>query len=182
VHGLVALMEIQASRFAARLGPNGEAITLFDQDRSKWDRLLISRGLAALERGRALRRPRGPAMLQAEIAACHASAITAADTNWIRIATFYDELAIVSPSPVVDLNRAVAVSMAIGPEPALELIDALVAGGRLRGYHLLPSVRADLLRRLGRLDEARAELAQAASLATNERERDMLLARAQSLA
>jgi RNA polymerase sigma factor (sigma-70 family) len=182
VHGLVALMEIQASRFAARVGPNGEAITLLDQNRAKWDRLLIARGLAALERGRALKRPRGPALLQAEIAACHARALSAAETNWIRIASLYDELAAVSPSPIVDLNRAVAVSMAVGPEPALEMIDALVAGGRLRGYHLLPSVRADLLRRLGRIDEARGELAQAASLATNERERELLLARAQTLA
>jgi RNA polymerase sigma factor (sigma-70 family) len=182
VHGLVALMEIQASRFAARLGPNGEAITLFDQNRSKWDRLLINRGLAALERGRALGGARGPGLLQAEIAACHARAVTADETNWIRIASLYDELAAVSPSPIVDLNRAVAVSMAVGPEPALELIDALVAGGRLRGYHLLPSVRADLLRRLGRIDEARVELARAASLATNERERELLLSRAQALA
>lgn len=182
VHGLVALMELQASRFAARVGPGGEPITLIDQDRSKWDRLLIDRGLAAIERARALNQPRGTALLQAEIAACHARALTAADTNWIRIANIYDELAAVSPSPIVELNRAVAVSMAVGPEPALELIDSLVADGRLRGYHLLPSVRADLLKRLGRIDEARQELALAASQATNARERDMLLARAQHLA
>lgn len=181
VHGLVALMELQASRFAARVGPDGEPITLLDQDRSKWDRLLIGRGLAALDRGRALNQPHGPAFLQAEIAACHARAATAADTNWIRIANTYDELAVVSPSPIVELNKAVAVSMAVGPEPALELVDALVKDGRLRGYHLLPSVRADILKRLGRIDEARGELALAASLAKNEREKQMLLERAQQL-
>jgi predicted RNA polymerase sigma factor len=181
VHGLVALMEIQASRFGARIGPGGEPITLLDQDRSKWDRNLIDRGLAALERGRALNQPAGTALLQAEIAACHARALTAAETNWIRIASLYRDLAAVSPSPIVELNHAVAVSMAVGPEPALELIDGLVKDGRLRGYHLLPSVRADLLKRLGRVDEAREELALAASLATNDREKQMLVERARQL-
>lgn len=181
VHGLVALMEIQASRFAARIGPGGEPITLLDQDRSKWDRNLIDRGLAALERGRALNQPAGTALIQAEIAACHARALKAADTNWIRIASLYRDLAAVSPSPIVELNHAVAVSMAVGPEPALALIDGLVKDGRLRGYHLLPSVRADLLKRLGRVDEAREELALAASLATNDREKQMLVERARQL-
>jgi len=176
------LMELQASRFAARLGPEGQAITLLEQDRSRWDRLLVDRGLAALERGRALNQPRGPYLLQAEIAACHARAPVADRTDWARIAQLYGDLSAVTPSPIIELNKAVAVSMAFGPEPALEMIDALVADGRLRGYHLLPSVRADVLKRLGRFDEARAELAQAASLATNAREREMLLTRARELA
>jgi predicted RNA polymerase sigma factor len=181
VHGLVALMELQASRFAARVGPDGEPITLFDQDRTRWDRLLIEHGLAALDRGRRLQQPRGPYLLQAEIAACHARASAADRTDWARIAELYSELSAITPSPIVDLNKAVAVSMAYGPEPALALIDALVADGRLRGYHLLPSVRADFLKRLGRTDEARAELNHAASLATNAREREMLIERARQL-
>jgi RNA polymerase sigma factor (sigma-70 family) len=181
VHGLVALMELQASRFAARVGPNGEPITLLEQNRARWDRLLITHGLAALERARALAEPRGPYLLQAEIAACHARAFAAEQTDWARIAELYSELTAITPSPIVDLNKAVAVSMAFGPAPALVLIDSLVADGRLRGYHLLPSVRADLLKRLGRTDEARAELGQAASLATNAREREMLLERARQL-
>jgi len=179
VHGLVALMEIQASRLHARVGPDGEPVLLADQDRSRWDRVLIRHGLAALDHAFGLGRPLGSYSLQAAIAACHARAATAADTDWERITALYDALAQLSPSPVVELNRAVAVSMAFGPEPGLELVDALVASGELDGYHLLPSVRADLLLRLGRADEARAELERAAALTQNERERQLLLDRAE---
>jgi RNA polymerase sigma factor (sigma-70 family) len=179
VHGLVALMEIQASRLHARVGPDGEPVLLADQDRSRWDRLLIRRGLAALDHAFGLGRPLGSYSLQAAIAACHARAPSAAETDWERIAALYDALAQLSPSPVVELNRAVAVSMAFGPEAGLELVDSLVASGELDSYHLLPSVRADLLLRLGRADEARAELERAAALTQNERERQLLLARAQ---
>jgi RNA polymerase sigma-70 factor (ECF subfamily) len=179
VHGLVALMEIQASRLHARVGPDGEPVLLADQDRSRWDRVLIRHGLAALDHAFSLGRPLGSYSLQAAIAACHARAPSAADTDWERIAALYDALAQLSPSPVVELNRAVAVSMAFGPEAGLDLVDSLVASGQLDGYHLLPSVRADLLLRLGRADEARAELGRAAALTQNERERQLLLARAQ---
>jgi RNA polymerase sigma factor (sigma-70 family) len=181
VHGLVALMELQSSRLGARVGPDGEAITLFDQDRSRWDRMLITRGLAALERGRALGQPRGPYLLQAEIAACHARPTRADDTDWHAIASLYESLVRIMPSPIVELNRAVAVSRAFGPEPALALVDRLVQDGRLRGYHLLPSVRADLLARLGRTREAREELVAAAALTKNAREHAMLVARAKEL-
>jgi RNA polymerase sigma-70 factor, ECF subfamily len=177
VHGLVALMELQASRLRARVGAGGEPVLLADQDRARWDRVLIGRGLAALERAReagAL----GPYGLQAAIAACHATAPTAGATEWARIAALYDALAQVAPSPVVELNRAVAVAMAFGPQAGLELVDGLDASGALAGYHLLPSVRGDLLGRLGRTEEARAEFARAASLKRNARERDLLLARA----
>ena len=178
VHGLVALMEIQASRLHARTGPDGEPVLLLDQDRSRWDRLLIGRGLEALERARQLGGPLGPYALQAAIAACHARAPTAADTDWARIVALYDALVQLAPSPVVELNRAVAVSMASGPAVALESVDALRDGPKLANYHLLPSVRGDLLFRLGRLDEARAEFERAAELAGNARERKLLLERA----
>ncbi len=185
-HGLVALMELQASRLRARVGPSGEPVLLLDQDRGRWDRLLIGRGLAALARAEALARaagvPLGPYALQAAIAACHARARAAADTDWARIAALYEALAEASPSPVVALNHAVAVAMARGPAAGLALVDALAAeaaaGGALRGYHLLPSVRGDLLEKLGRADEARAEFARAAALTRNARERALLLARA----
>lgn len=177
VHGLVALMELQASRFAARMGPGGEAITLLDQDRSRWDRAAIGRGLAALERGRALGQPRRPYLLQAEIASCHARALAADDTDWARIVRHYDELAAVTPSPIIELNKAVAVSMAFGPEAALPIVDRLVEDGRLDGYYLLPSVRADVLKRIGRVEEARAELARAIGLTKNAREQALLRAR-----
>jgi predicted RNA polymerase sigma factor len=178
VHGLVALMEIQASRLRARTGPDGEPVLLLDQDRSRWDRVLIGRGLAALERAAGSGRALGPYGLQAAIAACHARARTATETDWPRIAALYEALAELSPSPVVELNRAVAVSRAYGPAAGLELADALVDVPALRGYHLLPSVRGDLLVQLGRLDEARAEFERAASLTRNERERTLLLDRA----
>ena len=178
VHGLVALMEIQASRFAARTGPSGEPILLLDQNRARWDRLMIRRGLAALERGEALGKRKGPHLLQAAIAACHARARKADDTDWARIASYYSELAQVMPSPVVELNRAVAVGMAEGPAAGLALVDALIAEPSLKNYHLLPSVRGDLLFKLGRLDEARAEFERAAALTRNERERKLLLERA----
>jgi RNA polymerase sigma-70 factor, ECF subfamily len=181
VHGLVALMEIQASRSRARTGPTGEPILLLDQDRGRWDHLLIRRGLAALERAERLGGLRGPYTLQAAIAACHARAGTPVQTDWPRIVALYGTLAAVSPSPVVELNRAVAVAMASGPEAGLELVDALLDEPSLRGYHLLPSVRGDLLARLGRNDEARAELERAASLTRNARERALLLERAASL-
>jgi RNA polymerase sigma-70 factor (ECF subfamily) len=177
-HGLVALMEIQASRLQARVGPSGEPVLLLDQDRARWDRVLIRRGFAALERARALGGSPGPYTLQAEIAACHARARTAAETDWTRIAALYESLARVSPSPVVELNRAVAVAMAVGPAAGLEAIDRLLREPSLRGYHLLPAVRGDLLRRLGRTKEAREEFARAAALTRNARERDLLLARA----
>ena len=178
VHGLVALMEIQASRLHARIGADGEPILLLDQDRSRWDRLLIGGGLAALERAQRLGGALGPYALQAAIAACHARAVTAADTDWVRIVALYDALAQLAPSPVVELNRAVAVSMAFGPQIALERVDALRGEPKLAGYHLLPSVRGDLLFKLGREAEARTEFERAASLAGNGRERALLLARA----
>jgi RNA polymerase sigma factor (sigma-70 family) len=178
VHGLVALMEIQASRARARVGPSGEPVLLFDQDRARWDRLLIQRGLTALARAERLGRPAGRYVLQAAIAACHARAATPADTDWPRIVALYTTLARVTPSPVVELNRAVAVGMASGPAAGLLLVDALVAAGALPGYHLLPSVRGDLLARLGRRDEARAEFTRAAAMTKNARERSLLLARA----
>jgi len=178
VHGLVSLMEIQASRSRARIGPSGEPILLFDQNRGHWDQLLIRRGLAALGRAEKLGSPRGPYTLQAAIAACHARALTPAETDWPRIVGLYDALIEVSPSPVVELNRAVAVSMAFGPAMGLDLVDTLAASGVLRSYHLLPSVRGDLLAKLNRFDEARRELEHAASLTRNARERELLLERA----
>lgn len=178
VHGLVGLMEIQASRSAARTGPSGEPVLLLDQDRSRWDRLLIHRGLAALERAEQLGGAFGPYALQAAIAACHARARTAQETDWERIAALYAVLARRVPSPVVELNRAVAVGMAHGPAAGLELADALAAEPLLKGYHLLPSVRGDFLARLGRHEEARAEFERAAALTRNERERALLLERA----
>ena len=178
VHGLVALMELQASRLHARTTPDGRPVLLMDQDRSRWDRLLIGRGLAALERAERLADPRGPYTLQAAIAACHARALTAAETDWARIVALYDALLRCLPSPVVALNRAVAVSMAAGPEAALPLVDALLDEPKLSSYHPLPSVRGDLLFRLGRLHEARAEFERAAGLTANARERELLVARA----
>ena len=180
VHGLVALMEIQASRSRARVGPSGEPVLLLDQNRAQWDHLLIHRGLAALDRAARLGAERGWYVLQAEIAASHARARTPEDTDWARIVTLYDELARVAPSPIVELNRAVAVSMASGPAAALELVDALTADRSLENYHLLPSVRGDLLRKLSRFDEARVEFERAASMTRNERERELLLDRARS--
>ena len=182
VHGLVALMEIQASRSGARLGPAGEPILLLDQNRARWDQVLIRRGLAALERAEALGGARGPYSLQAAIAACHARARTAAETDWARIAALYQELAQISPSPVVELNRAVAVGMAFGPAAGLALADALTSEPSLKRYHLLPSVRGDLLAKLDRLDEARLEFERAASLTRNARERQLLLERAAACA
>ncbi|HSA55106.1 MAG TPA: RNA polymerase sigma factor [Gemmatimonadaceae bacterium] len=178
VHGLVGLMEIQASRLRARIGPTGEPVLLLDQDRGKWDHLLIGRGLAALERAEALSRAPGPYVLQAAIAACHARARTAEETDWARIVALYDALGAIAPSPVVDLNRAVAVSMAFGPAAGLEVVDGLAGTPSLRSYHLLPSVRGDLLAKLGRYDEARAEFERAASLTQNARERKLLEDRA----
>src|SRR6202042_1394121 len=181
VHGLVALMEIQASRSWARVGPDGEPVLLLDQDRSRWDRVLIGRGLRALARAEQLGGVLGPYALQAAIAACHARATTAEQTDWGRIVALYDALAQLTPSPVVELNRAVAVSMAYGPEAALELVDVLIDDDALGDYHLLPSVRADLLARLGRADEARAELERAAELTQNASERRVLKQRAAEL-
>jgi RNA polymerase sigma factor (sigma-70 family) len=181
VHGLVALMEIQASRLRARVGPAGEPILLLDQDRARWDWLLIQRGLAALARAEALGGALGPYALQAAIAACHARARTPEQTDWVRICALYDALAQLAPSPVVELNRAVALAMAFGPEAGLELVDQLAAVPALKSYHLLPSVRGDLLARLGRAEEARQELERAAELASNQRERALLLARAEKL-
>ncbi len=178
VLGLVALMELQASRLRARLGPSGEPILLLDQDRSRWDQLLLHRGLAALARAEGLEQPLGPYTLQAAIAGCHARARVAPDTDWTRIVALYDALAEVTGSPVVELNRAVAVSMAFGPAAGLELVDALVNEPALARYHLLPSVRGDLLMKLGRGDEARGEFERAAALAQNARERELLRARA----
>jgi RNA polymerase sigma factor (sigma-70 family) len=178
VHGLVALMEIQASRAAARVSATGEPILLLDQDRARWDRLLIHRGLAALARAGAFGGPRGTYVLQAEIAACHARAATPADTDWPRIVGYYDELARLERSPIVELNRAVAYGMAFGPASGLEHVDALTGEPSLAGYHLLPSVRGDLLAKLGRSSEARAEFERAAELAQNARERAFLLRRA----
>jgi RNA polymerase sigma factor (sigma-70 family) len=182
VHGLVALMEIQASRLHARVGPSGEPVLLLDQNRARWDRLLITRGLTALTRAESLGGALGPYALQAAIAACHARARTAAETDWKRIAALYDALAQLAPSPVVELNRAVALSMAFGPAAGLEVVDALAGEKSLAGYHLLPAVRGDLLARLGRVEEARRELERAATLAQNVRERELLLARAAALA
>ncbi|HEV7990494.1 MAG TPA: RNA polymerase sigma factor [Gemmatimonadaceae bacterium] len=181
VHGLVALMEIQASRSAARVSPTGESVLLLEQNRARWDQLLIRRGLAALDRAESLEDERGPYTLQAAIAACHARARTAADTDWSRIAALYAELARRSPSPVVELNRAVAVSMAFGPAAGLAIADALVAESALKGYHLLPAVRGDLLAKLGRIEEARVELERAAGMTRNERERAVLVGRVKGL-
>ena len=182
VHGLVALMEIQASRSRARIGRLGEIVLLLDQDRGRWDPLHINRGLAALERAEKLGGSLGPYALQAAIAACHGRARTAADTDWARIAALYDALAELMPSPVVELNRAVAVGMAFGPSAGLELVDALVSEPSLKSYHLLPSARGDLLEKLGRSQEARAEFERAASLTQNARERHLLLERAAACA
>ncbi|HEY1252061.1 MAG TPA: RNA polymerase sigma factor [Thermoanaerobaculia bacterium] len=178
VHGLVALMEIQASRLRARTGPSGEPVLLTDQNRALWDRLLIRRGLEALARAARLVQSRGPYVLQAEIAACHARAATADDTDWARIASLYGELARVSPSPVVELNRAVAVGMAFGPAAGLEVVEPLSEEPSLAAYHLLPAVRGDLLAKLGRSEEARAAFERAAALTQNARERELLLGRA----
>jgi len=180
VHGLVALMEIQASRLRSRVGPSGEAVLLLAQDRARWDHLLIRRGLSALERAEQLGSALGPYGLQAAIAACHARARTPEETDWARIAALYDALAQVAPSPVVELNRAVAVGMAFGPAAGLELVDRLEFEPALQGYYLLPSVRADLLAKLGRSQEARLEFERAASLTLNERQRKLLLERAAS--
>jgi RNA polymerase sigma-70 factor (ECF subfamily) len=178
IHGLVALMEIQASRALARVGPSGEPVLLLDQNRAHWDHLLIRRGLAALDRADALGGARGWYALQAAIAACHARARTPEETDWKRIAALYEPLAALAQSPVVELNRAVAVGMAFGPQAGLELVEALVGEPSLKAYHLLPSVRGDLLARLGRVDEARQEFERAASMTRNARERELLLARA----
>ena len=178
VHGLVALMELHASRMRARRGRDGRPVLLADQDRARWDLLLIGRGLRALDRAEALGGALGPYALQAAIAACHARARTPAATDWVRIAALYDALSQLAPSPVVELNRAVALGMAYGPQAGLELVDAIVETGALAGYHLLPSVRGDLLERLGRAGEARAEFARAAKMTANEHERAVLLARA----
>ncbi|MGO9124834.1 MAG: RNA polymerase sigma factor [Terriglobales bacterium] len=180
VHGLVALMEIQASRARARVTSNGEPVLLFDQNRTQWDQLLIRRGLTAIERAHKINTTRGPYLLQAEIAACHARARTPSETDWHRIVILYTELAQLTPSPVIELNRAVAVSMAHGPQAGLTLVDALASEPSLSRYHLLPSVRADLLYKLGRHPEARTEFSRAAGLTRNTRERDLLLARAAS--
>jgi RNA polymerase sigma factor (sigma-70 family) len=181
VHGLVALMEIQASRLRARVSPSGEPVLLIDQDRARWDRLLIRRGLAALERAEALGGEPGPYTLQAAIAACHARARTGDETDWTRISALYDALAQLTPSPVVELNRAVAYAMAFGPAAGLEIVEPLRNDPALPTYHLLPSVRGDLLAKLGRHDEARAEFERAAALTRNARERALLLARAAAL-
>jgi RNA polymerase sigma factor (sigma-70 family) len=180
VHGLVALLEIQASRVRARSGPSGEPVLLLDQDRSRWDRLLINRGLAALARSEELGGARGPYALQAAIAACHARAFRPEDTDWARITELYAVLSGVLPSPVIELNRAVAVSMAFGAQAGLDMVDVLVAEPALRGYHLLPSVRGDLLMKLGRPDEARAEFERAAALTRNEQERELSTERARA--
>jgi RNA polymerase sigma factor (sigma-70 family) len=181
-HGLIALLEIQASRTRARLGPGGEPVLLLDQDRSRWDPLLIARGLRALQRAEGLRGPLSPYGLQAAIAACHARARTAGETDWMRIAALYDALSQIAPSPVVELNRAVALTMAFGPEVGLELLDRIAADPLLAEYHLLPSVRGDFLAKLGRHDEAAAEFTRAASLTENSRERRLLLRRAEESA
>jgi RNA polymerase sigma-70 factor (ECF subfamily) len=180
VHGLVALMEIQASRSRARVGPSGEPVLLLDQNRAHWDHLLIGRGLMALERAAKLGAVPGPYRLQAQIAACHARARTAEETDWARIVEIYGDLARIAPSPVVELNRAVAVAMASGPAAGLELVDALYSEPALENYHLLPSVRGDLLKKLGRLEEARTEFERAAALTRNGRERQLLLERAKA--
>lgn len=178
VHGLAALLEIQASRSRARIGPGGEPVLLLDQNRAQWDRMLIRRGLTALARATALG-PRGPYTLQAAIAACHARALTADATDWSQIAGLYDQLARIAPSPVVELNRAVAVAMAFGPQAGLELVDALMTEPQLKEYHLLPSVRGDLLFKLDRRAEAQVEFERAAAMTRNERERQLLTRRAQ---
>ena len=180
VQGLVALLEIQASRVRARTGPSGEPVLLLDQDRRRWDRLLINRGRAALARAEEFGGARGPYALQAAIAACHARAFRPADTDWARITELYAVLAEVMPSPVIELNRAVAVSMAFGPQAGLDMVDELVSEPALRGYHLLPSVRGDLLMKLGRPDEARAEFERAAELTRNEQERELSAERARA--
>jgi RNA polymerase sigma factor (sigma-70 family) len=180
VHGLVALMEIQASRSAARIGPSGEPVLLLDQDRARWDQLLIHRGLTALERAEQLGGTLGPYTLQAKLAACHARARTPEETDWHRIASLYQALTQLTPSPVIELNRAVAISMAFGPAAGLELVDTLTTEPSLKNYHLLPSVRGDLLAKLGRHDEARNEFERAASLTRNARERELLLERART--
>ena len=182
VHGLIALLEIQASRTKARVGPTGEPILLLDQNRGLWDQLLIRRGLAALERAESLGGARGPYALQAAIAACHARALAPEDTDWTRIAALYGLLATLAPSPIVELNRAVAVAMAFGPQAGLDLVEALADEPALRGYHLLPGVRGDLLVKLGRLEEAGPEFQRAAALTRNVRERQLLLARAAACA
>lgn len=180
VHGLVSLMEIQASRLHARIGPTGEPILLLDQDRSRWDQLLIGRGLAALQHAQHLTRSPGPYALQASIVACHARAAVAEDTDWPRIAALYQQLAEIAPSPIVELNRAVAISMAEGPEAGLAIVDALAGEPSLKGYHLLPSVRGDLLFKLNRFDEASDEFERAAALTRNAREQNLLRNRAQA--
>jgi predicted RNA polymerase sigma factor len=180
VHGLVALMEIQASRSAARTGPSGEPVPLLEQNRARWDWVLVRRGLAALERAEALGAAYGPYTLQAAIASCHARARTPQETDWVRMAALYDALAQLAPSPVVELNRAVALSMAFGPSVGLELVDTLTSEPALKGYHLLPTVRGDLLEKLGRLDEARTEFERAASMTRNGSVRMLLLERAES--
>jgi RNA polymerase sigma factor (sigma-70 family) len=182
VHGLVALMEIQASRIGARVSPSGEPILLLNQDRSRWDQLLIGRGLAALERAKKLGEVRGPYTVQAAIAACHARARTPDETDWPRIVSLYGELARLMPSPIVELNRAVALAMAYGPAKGLEVIDTLVAEPSLKSYHLLPSVRGDLLFKLGRFGEAQVEFERAATLTRNARERELMLDRAKACA
>ncbi|MFC5529605.1 RNA polymerase sigma factor [Cohnella yongneupensis] len=182
VHGLVALMEIQSSRFRARVSRSGEPILLMDQNRALWDHLLIRRGLAAIERAERLGRAFGPYLIQASIAACHAHARTSSETDWVRISALYDALSQVAPSPVVDLNRAVALSMAFGPDVGLEVVDALQQETSLKNYHLLPSVRGDFLVKLGRKQEACAEFKRAAALARNEKERELLLRRASECA
>ena len=182
VHGLVALMEIQASRAKARVGPDGQPILLLDQNRAAWDRLLINRGLAALDRAQKLGGERGPYFIQAAIASCHARAATNDETDWARIAALYEELGAIAASPVVELNRAVAVGMASGPAAGLEVVDALRDDPALKNYHLLPSVRGDLLKKLGRFDEARAEFERAAAMTRNTRERDLLLERSRGCA
>jgi len=182
VHGLVALMEIQASRARARTGPSGEPVLLFDQNRSHWDQLLVHRGLAAIERANKIGATRGPYLVQAEIASCHARARTPEETEWARIVQLYAELAELTPSPIVELNRAVALSMTAGAAKGLEAVDSLRSEPSLQSYHLLPSVRGDLLKKLGRLDEARKEFERAASLTRNVRERDLLLERARACA
>jgi predicted RNA polymerase sigma factor len=183
-HGLVALMEIQASRIPARTSPGGDPVTLLDQDRSRWNRLLITHGLAALAQARSLSKGQagGPYVIQAELAACHARAFAAADTDWARIVALYDTLGRLTPSPVIELNRAVAVSMADGPAAALVITDALAGDSALRGYYLLPAVRGDLLARLGRAAQARAEFTSAAALTANASERAHLLRRAAACA
>ena len=180
VHGLVALMEIQASRSKARVSSSGEPILLLDQNRAHWDQLLIRRGLAALDRAQSLGGTQGPYALQAAIAACHARAVTPEDTDWTRIVALYGTLARLAPSPIVELNRAVALGMALGPQAGLELVDSLISEPSLKAYHLLPGVRGDFLKKLGRYDEARAEFERAAALTRNVRERNLLLERARA--